>query len=74
MWDKVVEKIRDVEAKANLQPLFYITEINVKCLKGYRPLIKKDKKNAYQEYRNETSKDKEKAKSHNLSSANQPQT
>ena len=51
-----------------------IREIDSRCLKGHRPLVKKDKDNAYREHRNEASKDKEKAKSHPLSSANQPQT
>ncbi len=72
----MVEKAGDVEAKANLQPPFYIRKIDSKCLKDYRPLAKKDKEDTYWEPRDETSnKDKDKAKSHNFSSsANQPQT
>ncbi len=62
----MVEKANDVKAKANLQLLFYISEIDSRCPKGYRPLVKKDKDDANWEYRNEVSnKDKAKAKSHN---------
>ncbi len=46
-WEEVVEKASDVEAKANLQPPFYVREINSKCPKSHRPLAKKDKKNTY---------------------------
>ncbi len=71
----MVEKAGDVEAKDNLQPPFYVKEINSRCPKSHRPLAKKDKEDIYQEPRNEVSKDKDKAKSHNSStSANQPQT
>ncbi len=42
-----MEKARDVEAKSNLQPLFYVREINAKCPKGYHPLVKKDKEDTY---------------------------
>ncbi len=73
--EEVVEKASDVEAKANLQPAFYIRDINTRCPKGHRPSFKKDKENTYQEPHSEASKDKDKAKSHNFStSANQPQT
>ncbi len=73
-WEEVVEKAGDVEAKANLQPSFYVKDINTKCPKGHRPSAKKDKEDTYQEPQNNASKDKDKAKSHNSStSANQPQ-
>ena len=76
MWNKVVEKTVDVEAKAGLQPLFGTKKIDSRCPKGYRLLIKKDKDNTYWEYCNEASnRDKKKVKSYNSSfSANQPQT
>ncbi len=74
MCDKVVEKSRDTKAKANLKPPFYIREIDAKCPKGYRSLVKKDKENTYWEHRNEASKNKDKAKSHNSSFTHQPQT
>ncbi len=70
-----MEKAGDVEAKANLQPSFYIRDIDVRCPKGHRPSAKKDKEDTYREPQNETSKNKDKAKSHNCStSANQLQT
>ncbi len=69
-----MKKAGYVEAKANLQPPFYVGEIDCRCLKDHYLLVKKDKDNANQEYRNKTfNKDKKKAKSHNPSSANQPQ-
>ncbi len=68
----MVEKAGDIKAKANLQPPFYVRDIDARCLKGHRPSAKKDKEDTYQESRNETSKDK--AKSQTSSSANQPQT
>ncbi len=75
VWDKVVEKAVNIEAKANLQPLSGTKEIDFRCSKRYKPSVKKDKDNAYQEHRNEVfNKNKNKAKSHNSSSANQPQT
>ena len=62
-----MEKAGDVEAKAKLQLLFYVWEINFKCPKDYRPLVKKDKKDTNGEYRNDvSSKDKEETKSYNL--------
>ncbi len=71
----MVERGGDVKAKANLQLPFYIREIDFRCPKSYCPLAKKDKEDTYQEPRNEASKDKDKAKSHNsFTSANQPQT
>ncbi len=70
-----MQKAGDVEAKANLQPPFYVRNIDVRCSKGHRPLAKKDKETTYREPQNEASKDKDKAKSHNSStSANQLQT
>ena len=72
MWNKVVEKARDAKAKANLQPPFYIREIDSKCPKGYCPSVKKDKEDANREPCNKASKDKDKAKFHAPSSANQP--
>ncbi len=71
----MVEKAVDVEAKGNLQPSSKTREIDSRCPKGYSPLFKKNKDNAYWEHHNEVSyKDKEKAKSHNPSSTNQPET
>ncbi len=70
-----MEKAGDAEAKANLQPPFYVRDIDVRCPKGHRPSSKKDKEDTYREPQSEASKDKDKAKSHNSStSANQPQT
>ncbi len=70
----MVEKAIDVKIKANLQLASETREIDSRCLKRYRPLVKKDKDNTYQEHHNEISnKDKDKAKPHNSSSANQPQ-
>ncbi len=74
MWEEVVENVDDVEAKANLQPPFYIKEIDFKYPKSHCPLVKKDKKDTYWKLRNEAfNKDKDKAKSHN-SSASSNQT
>ncbi len=71
----MVEKVGDIKAKANLQPTFYVKEIDSRCPKGHRPLAKNNKKDNYRESRNEVSnKDKDNAKSHNSFSANQPQT
>ncbi len=70
-----MKKAGNVEAKANLQPPFYIRDIDVRCPKGYRLSAKKDKEDTYQEPQNEASKGKDKAKSHSSStSANQSQT
>ncbi len=75
VWKEVVEKAGDVEAKVNLQPPFYVREIDSRCPKGHRPSAKKNLEDTYQESQNEASKDKDKAKSHSSStSANQPQT
>ncbi len=69
MWDKMVEKTVDVEAKAIFQPSFEIKEIDSRFPIGYRPLVKKDKNDTNREHRNEAPKDK--AKSHNSSFVNQ---
>ncbi len=61
-----------MEAKANLLPPSGTKEINSRCPKGYRPSVKKDKDDANWEHQDEAPNDK--AKSHNSSSANQPQT
>ena len=54
--------------------ILYIGQIDFKCLKSYRPLVKKDKEDINWEHCKEaSSKDKEKAKSHNPFFANQPQ-
>ncbi len=68
----MVEKAGDDEAKANLQPPFYVRDIDVRCPKGHHSSAKKNKEDTYREACNETSKDK--AKSQTSSSANQPQT
>ncbi len=68
-----MEKAADAEAKANLQPPFYVRNIDARCLKGHRPSVKKDKEDTYRESRNEAS-NKDKAKSNSSASANQPQT
>ena len=65
----MVEKTEDAKAKANLQPYSKTKEINFMYPKSHRPLVKKDKNNANQEYR-DGNKDKDKAKFHNLSSSN----
>ncbi len=68
-----MEKASDIKAKANLQPLFYVREIDSRYPKDYCPSAKKNKDDIYREPRNEASKDKDKAKSHNFSPANQTQ-
>ncbi len=70
MWKDVMEKLDDVEAKANLQPPFYVREFNSRCPKGHCLSAKKDKEDTYHEPFNEASKDKEKAKSQISSSVN----
>ncbi len=74
VWEKVVEKVDVIEAKANLQPPFYIREIDSRCPKNHCPSAKRDKEDIYEEPCNKASKDKDKAKSHSSSSTNQPQT
>ncbi len=69
-----MEKVGDIEAKGNLQPPFYVKEIDSRYPKDHCPLTKKDKEDTYQEPRDEASKDKNIAKSYNSStSTNQPQ-
>ncbi len=71
----MVEKAGDIEAKVNLQPPYYIREIDFRCLKDHYLLVKKDKNDTNWEHHNKASnKDKEKAKTYKPSSANQPQT
>ena len=73
-WDKMVEKAINIEAKASLQPPSGPRKIDSRCLKEYKPAVKKDENDTYWGHRNEASnKDKEKAKFHNPSSfTNQP--
>ncbi len=74
-WEEVVEKAGDAEVKANLQPPFYVRDIDTRCSKNHCPSAKKDKEDTYQELQNEASKDKNKTKSYSSSvSANQLQT
>ncbi len=40
----MLEKADDTKAKANLQPPFYVREIDSSCPKGHRPTAKKEKK------------------------------
>ncbi len=68
-----MEKVGDAEAKATLQPPFYVRDIDAKCPKGHHP-SSKNKEDTYREPQSKASKDKDKAKSHNSTSANQPQT
>ncbi len=42
-----MKKAGDTEAKANLQPPFYIRDIDARCPKGHRQSAKKDKKDTY---------------------------
>ncbi len=67
MWEEIVEKTVDIEAKASLQPLSRKREIDFKCPKSYRS-IKKDKDEANLEYR-----DRDKTKSYNPFPANTSQ-
>ena len=74
-WDEVVEKAVNVKVKASLQPLSKTKEINSRYSKSYRPSTKKNKNNASRGHCNKTfTNDKDKAKSHNSSIVNQPQT
>ncbi len=72
-WEEVVEKAGNIDAKANLQPPFYMKDIDARCLKVHRPSAKKDKKDTYWEPRNKVF-NKNKAKSNSSAAANQPQT
>ena len=57
----MIEKAINVKAKTNLQPPSGTREIDSRCPKTYRPLIKKDKDDAYWEQRDKTSnRDKKK--------------
>ena len=51
MWDEVVAKAVDIEVKASLQPPFETRKIDFRYPKGYKPLVKKDNDDAYQEQR-----------------------
>ncbi len=55
-----MEKADDVEAKANLQPPFYVRDIDTRCPKGHRP-SSKNKEDTYREPQSKASKDKNKA-------------
>ncbi len=44
-----MEKAGDAEAKANLQPPFYVRDINARCPKGHHLSAKKDKEDTYRE-------------------------
>ena len=57
----MVEKAGDVEIKANLQPPFYVREIDFRSSKSHRPLFKEDKKDTPQEHRDEAPKEKAKS-------------
>ncbi len=63
-----MEKAGDVEAKANLQPPFYVRDINARCPKGHCP-SSKTKEDTYREPQSKDSKHKDKAKSHNSSTS-----
>ncbi len=65
----MVEKAGDAEAKANLQPLFNVGDIDTRCPKDHRPSAKKNKENTYREPQNVASKGKNKAKSHSSSAS-----
>ncbi len=65
----MVEKTGNIEAKANLQPPFYVRDIDTKCPKGHCPSAKKEKKDTYQEP-NDKASNKNKAKSNSFASAN----
>ncbi len=67
--EEVVKKTGNVEAKANLQSLFYVKVIDARCPRGHCLSAKKDKENTYRESQNDVSKDKGKAKSHSSSAS-----
>ncbi len=73
VWEEVVGKASDVEAKANLQPPFYVRNIDTRCPKGHRLSVRKDKKDTYWGSHDGVS-NKDKAKSNSSASANQSQT
>ncbi len=74
MWDEVVEKIVNVEAKTSFRPPSETREIDFRCPRDYWPSIKKDKDNANREHLDEVSKYKDKTKSYNSFSTNEPHT
>lgn len=74
MWEKMIEKVVDVEAKASLQPPFRTRKIDFRCSKNHRSSVRRDKNDANWKHWDED-KDKELAKSYNSFSTNsQPQT
>ncbi len=66
-----MDKAGIAEAKANLQPSFYVRDIDARCPRGQCPLAKNDKEDTFREPRDESCKYK--TKSQISSSANQPQ-
>ena len=71
----MVKKAINAEAKTSLQPLSGTKKIDFWYPKGYRPSTKKNKDNLSQKHYNKVfNKEKNKAKSYNFYSANQPQT
>ena len=76
MWDEMIKKVVNIEAKVGLQLSSGTRKIDSKCAKVYGPFVKKVKENAYWEHYNKAfNRNKEKTKSHNpSSSANQPPT
>lgn len=65
VWKDVVEKAINVEAKTSQEPPFETKKIDSMYSKSYKLSVKKEKDGANWEYW-----DKDKAKPHNLSSAN----
>ena len=72
LWEEVVEKAGDAEAKANLQPPSYVWEIDVRSPKNYRLSSKKNKENIQRQHHNEAPKNK--GKSQIPATTNQLQT
>ncbi len=67
----MVEWVINAEAKVSLQPPSGTREIDSRYPKSYRLSVKKDKDDANWEHWDEApNKDKDKARSHNSSSAN----
>lgn len=73
MWDKIVEKAVNKEAKASIQLLSRTKKIDSRCLRSYWLLDKKNKDDANQKHRDKIFNDKKKFKSHNSSFGNWPQ-
>ena len=44
IWEEVIEKAGDAEAKANLQPPSYVWEIDSRCPKGHHLSFKRTKR------------------------------